>query len=248
MKSEKISELAKALSKAQAEMPTIAFNAKNPFLKNRYADLNAITSSIKPVLVKYGLSYVQPTIAMSGAVGVETILMHESGEWIGSEIYLPIEEEKGRSTAQSAGSIITYLRRYSLASMLGLVTDEDVDGSASTPPVPPKTKQKDESSPERPLSVDTLKSLFTAKAKNYSKIVPSVSDFEKKLLAAQLNYVCNGDDNRHVFTKNIFGVESTKELSSAQIRTLLDWLGVSDFEDVPEDYVVTEAVRIIDGG
>jgi len=250
MKSETISALAKALSKAQSEMPTIAFNAKNPFLKNRYADLSAITAIIKPILAKHGLSYVQPTIAMMGSVGIETILMHESGEWIGSEVYLPIEEEKGRSTAQSAGSIITYLRRYSLSSMLGLVTDEDADGGE---PLESKqetkiTEKTEVSAPERPFAVDTLKALFKAKTAKYLKSVPAITDYDKKLIPAQLNYICNGDDNRHVFTEKMFGVSSIKDLSNAQMRTLLDWIGVSDFDAVPEDYVVTEAVRIIDGG
>ncbi len=67
-------------------------------------------------------------------VGVESILMHESGEFVAERILIPLTEEKGKSKVQSAGSTLTYLRRYSWASILGMYSDEDSDGVA-TPPV-----------------------------------------------------------------------------------------------------------------
>jgi len=81
-------------------------------------------------------------------VGVETILAHESGEWIGSTIFLPLGEEKGKSQAQLAGSVITYLRRYSLAGILGMYADEDGDGN--TPPTAPVAPPARQDSPARP--------------------------------------------------------------------------------------------------
>ena len=61
-------------------------------------------------------------------VGVESILMHESGEFVAERIFIPLTEEKGKSKVQSAGSTLTYLRRYSWASILGMYSDEDSDG------------------------------------------------------------------------------------------------------------------------
>ena len=78
-------------------------------------------------------------------IGVESILTHESGEFVAERILIPLTEEKGKSKVQSAGSTLTYLRRYSWASILGMYSDEDSDGSSpvqaftakTTPPLPP---------------------------------------------------------------------------------------------------------------
>ena len=80
------------------------------------------------MLAKNGLSVSQLTTGSGGEIGVTTILMHTSGEWLSSTSSLPIGEEKGKSQAMVAGSIISYLRRYSLASILGMYAEEDTDG------------------------------------------------------------------------------------------------------------------------
>jgi hypothetical protein len=141
-KSESIQNLSAALSKAQAEMPAIKFDCKNPFLKNDYASLGAIIAGARPVIAKHGLSVSQLTFGEDGVAGVETVLMHTSGEWISSSISMPVGEEKGKSSAQVAGSIITYLRRYSLASILGIYSDEDGDGNKPEPERKPKSQPR----------------------------------------------------------------------------------------------------------
>ena len=113
-KSESIAHLASALSQAQAELKPVGFNAVNPFLKNKYADLGALIESSRPILAKHGLSIVQLPMG-DGQIGVETIVLHTSGEFVSNFITLPLEMEKGKSNAQVAGSIITYLRRYAWA-------------------------------------------------------------------------------------------------------------------------------------
>ncbi|MHB0965989.1 MAG: ERF family protein [Bellilinea sp.] len=128
-KSNMIKELATALSKAQSELAAAPFNAVNPFLKNKYADLGSIIETSRPILAKYGLAVSQLTVTEDDKVGITTILMHQSGEWLESTASLATGEERGKSSAQVAGSIITYLRRYSLASILGMYADEDTDGN-----------------------------------------------------------------------------------------------------------------------
>jgi hypothetical protein len=134
-KSETIAKLAEALSRAQAEMPAAKFNSVNPFLKNKYADLGSIIDTAKPVLGKFGLAVTQLPYNGGDRVGVETVLTHASGEWISASFSLPSADEKGKSNAQVAGSIITYLRRYSLAAILGMYSDEDTDGNDQPKPV-----------------------------------------------------------------------------------------------------------------
>ena len=147
-KSETITKLATALAKAQAEMPAAAMNATNPFLKNRYADLGSVIQTAKPVLAKHGLSVSQLTGGYAGNIELTTILMHESGEWISSSIRLPLGDERGKSQAQVAGSIITYLRRYSLASILGMYADEDNDGNEPASKPQPEHKPASKPAPQ----------------------------------------------------------------------------------------------------
>ncbi|MEI8290752.1 MAG: ERF family protein [Verrucomicrobiota bacterium] len=73
-------------------------------------------------------------------IGIESVLTHESGEFVAERILIPLTEEKGKSRVQSAGSTLTYLRRYSWASILGMYSDEDSDGVAVSPANMPLSK------------------------------------------------------------------------------------------------------------
>lgn len=128
-KSDSIKELAQAMKGVQAVMPSVTMNAVNPFLKNKFADLGAVISTLRPLLPEYGLSYSQMPYSEAGKVGVTTLIMHASGEWIESDVSIDLAEEKGKSAAQVAGSVITYLRRYSLTAAFGMFADEDTDGN-----------------------------------------------------------------------------------------------------------------------
>jgi len=143
-KSETISKLADALSKAQAEMPVVKMNKTNPFLKNAYADLGAVIETSRPILAKNGLSISQFPTSEGDKLGITSILMHASGEWIESTIIINPTDSKGLSYAQATGVVISYLRRYAWASILGLYADEDTDGHVTTPKKvePTESKQK----------------------------------------------------------------------------------------------------------
>ena len=134
-KSDSIVKLSAALVKVQAELKSAQMDAVNPFLHNHYASLGSIIDASRPILAKNGLAVTQlsvggPDASGGHVVGVQTVLVHESGEYLSELMTLPIGEEKGKSMAQVAGSIITYLRRYALASILGIYADEDTDGNA----------------------------------------------------------------------------------------------------------------------
>ena len=118
-------ELYKALAAFQAEVPTIKKNATGYGYK--FADLEEINNVIKPLLRKHGLGYTQ----LLDGTNIKTIIFHtESGESLESVAHIPQDVElKGQNQFQVLGSAITYLRRYSLASVLGLVTDEDTDAA-----------------------------------------------------------------------------------------------------------------------
>lgn len=126
--SEQINELAAALSKAQSEIQPALKDSVNPFFKSKYADLSSVWNACKEPLTKNGLSVLQTMDQKEGQLVLLTTLAHSSGQWIRS--CLPILSAK--QDAQSIGSAITYMRRYSLAALVGVTTDEDDDGNAAT--------------------------------------------------------------------------------------------------------------------
>lgn len=159
--SDNINELAAALSAVQGQMRPAQMNAINPFLKNKYADLNSVIESVKLLLAENGLSYVQmpntPPIEYGPAIGLTTRLMHSSGQWIEETYTMPMpSEERGKSMMQVAGSAISYARRYALSAMLGIVADEDSDGNShqergrNVTKNPPKVAQNGNGRPSAP--------------------------------------------------------------------------------------------------
>lgn len=125
--SEDINELAEALAKAQGEIQNPNKGTDNEFFKSKYADLAAVLDVVRGPFSENGLSIIQsPVITDKGALGVETMVAHRSGQWIRGEVSLPLQTK--RNIAQDAGSLITYLRRYCLAGFAG-VFQEDNDGN-----------------------------------------------------------------------------------------------------------------------
>ncbi len=127
-KSETIGELAKALAKAQGEMSSAKKSADNPFFKSKYADLHEVMDSIRKPLTDNGLAISQLIQPDPDCAVVETILMHESGEWLSSIIQI----KPTKNDAQGMGSAITYARRYSASSIVGLASEEDDDGNEAS--------------------------------------------------------------------------------------------------------------------
>jgi ERF superfamily len=127
-----VAGLAAALAKAQGAMTHASKDATNPHFKNRYADLAAVWAAIREPLAANGLSVVQTVTQTDGTVGVRSLLLHASGEWIASDLQMPVPQK----TPQGYGSALTYARRYSLAALVGIAQDDD-DGEAGTRPGTP---------------------------------------------------------------------------------------------------------------
>lgn len=121
-RSESIIKIASALVKAQSTMGNAIKDAKNPFFKSRYADLNAVREAVLPVMNANGISVLQPTVHIEGKSFVETILLHESGEFISSLTEIIVNKA---NDAQQQGSGISYARRYGLQSLANIGADDD---------------------------------------------------------------------------------------------------------------------------
>ena len=128
--SEQLDKLAAAMAKAQAEMPVAVADSTNPHFRFRYADLGSIWSACREVLSKHGLSVVQCPGGTASVASLTSYLLHESGQYIRTEASTAVKEGP-----QPYGSALTYLRRYSLAALAGIVAEEDDDGEAAQRPV-----------------------------------------------------------------------------------------------------------------
>lgn len=124
-KSDSIKNLTKALITFHVKVDTIKKDAKNPFFKSSYASLSNILDATNDALIESGLTIAQFPV---GDYGLETILMHESGEWIQASYQMkPVKDDP-----QGRGSAITYARRYAIAAILSLNIDDDDDGNLAT--------------------------------------------------------------------------------------------------------------------
>ncbi len=126
--SESIAKLGEALSKAQGAIKGAKKDSTNPHFKSQYADLESTWDACREPLSKNGLSIVQLPYSTEGKIGVTTMLLHESGEWIRGAVDVMMAQI---TNPQNAGSILTYLRRYSLQGAVGIAPEDD-DGNAAS--------------------------------------------------------------------------------------------------------------------
>lgn len=125
-KSDSIKNLAVALAKFQSEIENPKNTVDNPFFKSKYAPLNDVLNVVRPLLSKHGLSVIQSPGGDGQNISINTMLIHESGEWIEFD---PLVLKAEKMTPQGAGSAVTYGRRYSLSAVLGISSEDDDDGN-----------------------------------------------------------------------------------------------------------------------
>ena len=120
----------KKLFEAKKEIGKISKDSKNPFFKSNYLSLNGLIDAVEPVLQKNELVLLQPIVDSKVMTRIFDIT---DGSFIESEMTLPNIQDP-----QKLGSAITYFRRYTLQSLLGLQAEDD-DGNHASKPEP---KQK----------------------------------------------------------------------------------------------------------
>lgn len=150
-KSESIAALAKALAKAQNEVENAAKNAANQHFRSKYADLAEVLNTVRPVFSANGLAVSQFPSFENGVASVETIITHESGEWMSGISSAPVTKQD----AQGVGSATTYLRRYSLAAIAGIAQEDD-DGNHAAGKIQKKQEHKQEPKQEPEIDYDHI--------------------------------------------------------------------------------------------
>jgi len=125
----------KRILEVQKEIGTLSKNAKNPFFKSAYLDLNDLLTHVTPILNSKGLVLVQPIIG--GGVCSQIRDSENNEVLIESCVQLPDLKDP-----QKIGSCITYFRRYTLKSLLAIAEGDDDGNLASAPVVKPNLTDK----------------------------------------------------------------------------------------------------------
>lgn len=127
--SEQINELATALVVAQGLIQNPTKSVKNDFFKSKYADLAGVIDVVRPAFTEAGIAVIQaPSTGPDGEIAVTTTLVHTSGQWMSDQVSMAIDPS-AKNPAQAAGSLITYLRRYSLSAFANCAAEDD-DGNS----------------------------------------------------------------------------------------------------------------------
>ena len=111
------------LYKVQKEIGAISKDSTNPFYKSKYFDINSLIKQVTPILEKHKLLLLQP---IKDGEQYSVIIDLDGGS-VESSLRLPTDLD-----AQKIGSAITYYRRYTLQSLLGLQAEDDDGNSASS--------------------------------------------------------------------------------------------------------------------
>lgn len=131
-----LTRLIPSLIKARKEIPSIDKDKKGQF---KYASIEEILETVIPILLANDIFLSQVLEQTSTQLLVVTKLFHSSGQWMQSSvavndpsIFNP--EGQRRAPVQELGSNITYMKRYSIAALLGLIiSEDDVDDYTYTP-------------------------------------------------------------------------------------------------------------------
>ena len=215
-KSESIGAVAKALAAFQKDVKQPLKDKANPFFKSKYVPLENVVEAITATAGDHGLSFIQYPLNNGNQVGVITILMHESGEWIESE---PIFATPAKQDAQATGSVITYLKRYSLSAIFGITSDEDDDGNNASQPQNNQQPYQQQQQYQRPPQQQ-------APATDNGITPPQL-----KALNAKLSNCAAGDKEQMGVIYNgaldIMGIPTgtqRKDLTKAQASKVIDYL------------------------
>ena len=214
--SQDTTELAKALINVQRQLQPATKDANNPFTKSKYATLNSVMDSCRDALLSNGIWLCQyPVPAEPGYLGLVTKLTHaESGQWQSSLAVVPLP----KADPQGVGISMTYMRRYALSAMLGIVTEEDTDGefnsdklnrsqrqkNAVTAPQRGKTTQDDSGQAKKILSASNRTSDELSK-------LPHLDGISYEIVTAQDGRECKHGGEKRIAFGGGFSLEPTTE-------------------------------------
>ena len=125
--SESVEAIFSALVTAQGSISDVPMKGSNSHFRSKYATLEDVLKVCRPILTENGLGIVTGPSSENGTFGASVRLIHKSGQWI----QVGGSAKATRGGAQELGSILTYLRRYTVCSLLNIAGDTDDDAEAA---------------------------------------------------------------------------------------------------------------------
>ena len=144
--SESMTKIRAAILAVQQAVDHVDKAATNPHFGSSYTDLNTFLHALRGPMAQAGILMTQGPGMEGDNVIVDTLLIHESGEWIRNRAAAPMQ----KLDPQGAGSAITYLRRYSLAALFAIPQEDDDGEDASVPTPRPQREQRPQARPSEP--------------------------------------------------------------------------------------------------
>lgn len=194
----------------------------------KYAPLEVVIDTVKPALEDQGLSFSQSTGFDGDKITVQTIIWHESGQYIAfDKLGLPRDDVEQQSKVQSAGSAITYARRYSLSAALGIASEEDTDARSNNRNLDKTSKNKKKNNKSNKNSKISVKSIRTDIQENIDEYGNSkdISDKQHGTIKGFLNDmdIKDNEDQHNVVAKIIDReVDSIGKLSMSEAGPIVD--------------------------
>jgi len=224
--SESIANIAAALVGFQSEVANPEKKGINPHFKSKYAELDDIINTIRPTLEKHGLAFIQNPVQADGQVGVYTVLIHKSGEYIQFDpVMIPLQ----KATPHQVGAALTYAKRYSLGSALGLATEEDKDGNdVGVPDQQKKTPQRKQQPPSNNQAQQTTKQQAKAKTPEDRRKqgIEAIKELKEKIGLTDKEF------ESLLFRETLF--EDINKLDFEQVKNVYLFLSKNDPEEIKE--------------
>ena len=179
-------EIAKALIEAQKELPLVIAKESDGIVRDgqhrKYAGLENIIEKVRPILNKHGISLLQPGRIEDGQYVCRTILLHTSGETIEAEWPVQGAKDTKLHPDQCLGLGLSFARRYSLPSLLGIGTGEqDLDASELPKKEEQRQAQQQQGQQEPPEKEEpTMREWFDGQIGHYRSALGADFDAEVK--------------------------------------------------------------------
>jgi ERF superfamily protein len=231
--SDTIGTIAAALAKAQAELVnpekslvgTIRSDTPGAAERSfRYAPLSSGLDIVRKTLSQHEIATLQTTSIdeTAGIVRLNTVLAHASGEWIASD--WPVCAISETATPHRMGAALTYARRYSLFTLVGIAGEDDLDAPDLLSPTAPEIKphiptknKKDRLNDGQGHSITQGSGGYRAKtgSTHFRPMLPEASAALREQLTAELGNISSTEEAA-IWAHRVIGAKNSLVAVDAQ--------------------------------
>lgn len=209
------------LAKAQGSMGKAYKDSVNPAFRSKFVSMASVLEAVLPSFNANGLAVLQhPVLEGVEMIHLTTVVTHESGEWMQSICSMPVA---GKRDAHAVGSAISYLRRYSLASIAGVIQSDD-DGNEASGAAPQQPPARFSAPAPQPAAEPQQAPAQAESKATYTKPQPPAD--EQQILSAE--QIANAIKPVDYFTLAAYCAHHDKpapnKMLAHQQRMMIDWV------------------------